>query len=203
MIELFSDFDGTLTDKDTLALLLDLYASSDWYAIEKKALNGEIDERQSLADEMALITASDEVLLNTLMREVHPAEGTAELVALARDRDWKMTVLSGGLIRFSRILWESWGYGGIPLFANDHGRDAEGRLTIIPAATPRLKDRCNHCKRWHLEKAKEHGATVVYIGDGLTDFCASEAADRVYAKDNLKEYLIRNGKDFIGFQNLL
>ncbi|MBU1652822.1 2,3-diketo-5-methylthio-1-phosphopentane phosphatase, partial [bacterium] len=61
MIELFSDFDGTLTDKDTLALLLDLYASSDWYAIEKKALDGEIDERQSLADEMALITASDEV----------------------------------------------------------------------------------------------------------------------------------------------
>jgi len=203
MIELFSDFDGTLTNKDTLALLLDRYASSDWYAIEKKALNGDLDEREALAQEMALITEPDEVLFDTLKREIKPAEGTRELVSFIKEKKWKMTVLSGGLIRFSGLLWASWGFADIPLFANDHGRDSAGRMTIIKAKTPRIKDHCNHCKRWHLEHAKEQGAAVIYIGDGLTDFCASEAADRVYAKDKLVDYLKQNNREFIEFHSLL
>ncbi len=203
MIEIFSDFDGTLTNRDTLVLLLDEFASADWYAIEERALKGELDERESLRREMALITADDADLMSALRREIRPAQGLDDLVHLVREKNWKMTVLSGGLIRFSGTLWKEWGYGDIPLYANDHRRDGRGRIEIVPAPTPRIRNRCNHCKRWHLEEAIKRGSVVVYIGDGLTDFCPAEAAHRRYAKGVLLEYLRKKDLDAVPFDSLM
>jgi 2,3-diketo-5-methylthio-1-phosphopentane phosphatase len=202
MLKVFCDFDGTLTNKDTLAVLLDAYADSDWYSIEERALAGEIDERETLRAELALITAPDEDLERTLQTEICPAEGIDNLVSLVRENQWKMAVLSGGLIRFSKKLWEQWGYGDIPLFANDHTRDSGGRIEVIAATTPRIKDHCNHCKRWHLEEAIRRGSKVVYIGDGLTDFCPAEVAHRRYAKGTLLDHLRKQNLEVIQFDDL-
>ncbi|MCX6641638.1 MAG: HAD-IB family phosphatase [bacterium] len=202
MIEIFCDFDGTLTDKDTLVVLLDRYASANWYAIEEKALSGDVDERESLREELALITAPDDDLMETLEQEIHPADGLDQLIALIREKEWPMQVLSGGLIRFSGELWRNWGYGEFPFFANDHRRDSQERIQVIPSPTPRLRERCNHCKRWHLEAARRRGSQVVYIGDGLTDFCPAEAADRRYAKGNLLKYLQEQELEAIPYENL-
>ena len=202
MIEIFCDFDGTLTNKDTLVVLLDKYAAADWYSIEERALTGEIDERESLRAELALITAPDDELERTLQAEIRPAEGVANFVTLVRESQWSMTVLSGGLIRFSGKLWRNWGYGDIPLFANDHTRNGDGRITVIAATTPKIKDHCNHCKRWHLEEAIGRGSTVVYIGDGLTDFCPAEVAHRRYAKRTLLDHLKKQNLEAIPFNDL-
>jgi 2-hydroxy-3-keto-5-methylthiopentenyl-1-phosphate phosphatase len=43
---------------------------------------------------------------------------------------------------------------------------------------------------------------VVYIGDGLTDFCPAEAAHRRYAKGVLLNYLRENGLKATPFENL-
>lgn len=202
MFEIFCDFDGTLTNKDTLVVLLDKYADSDWYSIEERALTGEIEEREALRAELALITAPDEVLEKTLQAEIHPAVGVENLVSLVRENQWRMSVLSGGLIRFSNRLWAQWGYADIPLFANDHTRNGDGRIEVIAASTPKIKDHCNHCKRWHLEEALGRGSKVVYIGDGLTDFCPAEVAQRRYAKGTLLEYLREQNLEVIPFEDL-
>ena len=202
MIEIFCDFDGTLTNQDTLVVLLEKYADSDWYSIEKRALMGEIDEREALRAELALITAPDAVLEKTLQAEIRPAQGVDGLVNLVRGKQWTVTVLSGALIRFSGMLWKHWGYGGILIFANDHRRNGDGRIEVIPATTPKIKGHCNHCKRWHLEEAIKRGSKVVYVGDGLTDFCPAEAAHRRYAKGTLLEYLRKQNIEAIQFNDL-
>ena len=202
MIEIFCDFDGTLTNKDTLVVLLDKFADSDWYAIEERVLAGEIDERECLCSELALLTAPDEELMKTLEEEIRPAEGLEDLVQLVRLEGWPMRVLSGGLIRFSGALWQKWGYGDIPLYANDHRRNNSGHIEVIPAGTPRIRDRCNHCKRWHLEEATTRGSKVVYIGEGLTDFCPAEVANLSYAKGNLLKYLREKGFEVVAFESL-
>ena len=98
MIEIFCDFDGTLTDRDTLVVLLDKYANSDWYAVEERMLRGEIEEKEGLRAELAMLKAPDEQLQKTLQEEINPAEGTEELVRLVQEKGWQMTVLSGGLV---------------------------------------------------------------------------------------------------------
>jgi len=199
MIDVFCDFDGTLTNKDTLVVLLDKYTSSDWYAFEERVLAGEIDERECLRSQLALLTVPDVTLMETIQEEIHPAEGLSELVLFIKGRGWQMHVLSGGLIRFSGELWRQWGYSDIPLYANDHDRDEAGRIRVIPANTPRIKELCNHCKRWHLDTAKKCGSLIVYIGDGMTDFCASEAAHIRYAKRNLQHISLRYSSLFRRF----
>ena len=202
MIEIFCDFDGTLTNQDTLWLLLDRFAPPEWYNIELKMLAGKMSEREGLKAELRLIRQPDEILLRTLQEEIRPAAGIEELIALARRDGWKMRVLSGGLIRFAGALWKQWGYGDIPLFANDHFRNGEGGIEVIEANLPRLKEHCNHCKRWHIEEAIKRGSEVIYIGDGLTDFCPAEAAQRSYAKGHLLEYLQKKGIEAIPFDDL-
>jgi 2,3-diketo-5-methylthio-1-phosphopentane phosphatase len=202
MIEIFCDFDGTLTDRDTLWVLLDRFAPPEWYDIELKMLAGEMSERDGLKAELKMINQPDEILLSTLLKEIKPAQGIEELVALVRQEDWKMQVLSGGLLRFAGALWRQWGYGDIPLYANDHYRNGEGGIEVIEANIPRLKEHCNHCKRWHLEEALKRGSEVIYIGDGLTDFCPAEVAHRRYAKGHLLEHLQKKGLEAIPFDDL-
>ena len=202
MIEIFCDFDGTLTNQDTLWVLLDRFAPPEWYNIELKMLAGEMSERDGLKAELRMINQPDEILLSTLLKEIKPAEGIEELIALVRQENWRMQVLSGGLRRFAGALWKDWGYGDIPLFANDHYRNGEGGIEVIEAAIPRLQEHCNHCKRWHIEQAIKRGSEVVYIGDGLTDFCPAEVAHRSYAKGHLLEYLHEKGLEAIPFDDL-
>jgi 2-hydroxy-3-keto-5-methylthiopentenyl-1-phosphate phosphatase len=202
MIEVFCDFDGTLTSRDTLDLLLERFAPPSWRELDRDMLAGTISEREGLKAEMALITAPDELLLETLFAEIQPAEGLSELMAFIKERGWPMTVLSGGLVRLAGALWNRWGYGDVPLLANDHRRNGRGGLEVIEAPTPRLRERCSHCKTWHLQQARARGATLVYVGDGLTDYCPAEAAQRRYAKGHLLEHLRRKDLEVIPFTDL-
>lgn len=202
MIEIFSDFDGTLTHRDTLEFLLSRFAPPSWREIDRRMITGEITERQGLKDELALIDAPDAELLRALEEGIRPAEGLDEFIGCIRQKGWRMTVLSGGLIHFAGTLWEKWGYGDIPLFANDHHRDGRGRIEVIEAKTPRLREYCNHCKRWHVEEALKQGSCVVYIGDGLTDRCPTEIAHRRYARGHLLDYLRGKGLTVVPFGNL-
>jgi HAD superfamily phosphoserine phosphatase-like hydrolase len=202
MIEIFSDFDGTLTNRDTLSVLLNRFAPPQWYDIELKMLSGELTEREGLKAELRMIKASDAVLMQTLESQITPAVGIEELMGLIRRPGWKMQVLSGGLIRFAAALWQKWGYGDIPIFANDHRRNADGGIEVIEADFPHIQGHCNHCKRWHVEEALKRGSQVVYVGDGLTDFCPAEVAHRRYAKGHLWEHLQKNGQEAIAFVDL-
>ncbi len=202
MIEIFCDFDGTLTSQDTLDLLLQRFAPPAWRKLDAAMLSGQITERAGLKAEMALITAPDEVLLSVLRAEIRPAEGIQDLAGLAKERGWTLSVVSGGLIKFAGALLREWGYGDLPLYANDHRRNSRGGIEVLEASAPRLQENCNHCKSYHLQEALKHGATVIYIGDGLTDYCPAQLAHRRYAKGHLLTHLRRQGMACIPFENL-
>ncbi|RJP78892.1 MAG: hypothetical protein C4524_05965 [Candidatus Zixiibacteriota bacterium] len=202
MIEVFCDFDGTLTSRDTLDLLLQRFAPPQWRELDAAMLSGRISEREGLKAEMALITASDEELMATLAREVRPAEGLDDLMELFRERGWPVTVVSGGLVHFAGALLRSWGYGDLPLLANSHRRNGGGGIEVVEADSPRIRERCSHCKSWHLRQALDRGATLVYIGDGLTDYCPAQLAHRRYAKGNLLAHLREQGVEAIPFRDL-
>ena len=53
------------------------------------------------------------------------------------------------------------------------------------------------CKRADLS-GEEH---VVYVGDGYSDRCAAQAADRVFARDGLARYLADRGVGFERFDD--
>jgi 2-hydroxy-3-keto-5-methylthiopentenyl-1-phosphate phosphatase len=54
------------------------------------------------------------------------------------------------------------------------------------------------CKRRSLPA----GQPLAYVGDGVSDFCAAVAADRVFARDWLATALEREGTPFEPFETL-
>jgi 2-hydroxy-3-keto-5-methylthiopentenyl-1-phosphate phosphatase len=54
------------------------------------------------------------------------------------------------------------------------------------------------CKRADLPQ----NGTLVYVGDGYSDRCAAQAADRIFARDGLARYLAARGVPFEPFDDL-
>jgi 2-hydroxy-3-keto-5-methylthiopentenyl-1-phosphate phosphatase len=56
-----------------------------------------------------------------------------------------------------------------------------------------------NCKCQYLQLG-EPGLRRVYIGDGVSDICAAEKADMVYAKADLRRYFERTARTFRSFE---
>ena len=72
-------------------------------------------------------------------------------------------------------------------------------------ATFRNGDACGTCgepcKRADVTSADAIGE-VVYVGDGYSDRCAAQAADRIFARDGLARYLDEQGVAYEPFDEL-
>ena len=87
------------------------------------------------------------------------------------------------------------------LIANDIRYLGDGRWEFVPCpdTLPPLCGTCPNCKRAMVEKIISEGYETIYIGDGETDFCASEHAKVIYATGSLAERLRKKGVEFRRF----
>ena len=196
-MQIFTDFDGTVTLTDSLVFLLDRYAGESWYEIEDRVDAGTLPEKEGLHQEIALLAAPFQEALSALLAELPVDPGFAGFAALCRERGWPLSILSGGLRPVIEALLEREGLAGIPVHSNDLAFDGDGRWRVVPAATPRIRDLCNHCKTWWLRQAE---GPRVYIGDGTTDRCPSSEADLVFAKGGLARWCEKEGIEHVSWE---
>ena len=192
-LSVFTDFDGTITEQDTLVHLLDRYAGPEWLEIERRVEDGELSEELGLREEIALLTVPWEEALASVLERVPVDPGFAGFAALCEARGWPLTILSGGLEPLIRAVLAREGLERVPLRANGLGFEPDGRWRVIPAATPRINALCNHCKSHWLADAAGNGTRTLYIGDGTTDRCPAGRADLVFAKGALAEWCEARG----------
>ena len=57
------------------------------------------------------------------------------------------------------------------------------------------------CKCDRVRPHQAAGTTVVYVGDGLSDFCVAEQADVVFARSSLAEFCEREEIAFTPFED--
>jgi len=187
-IHVFSDFDGTVTRRDTLVYLLDRYVGDRWHAIEDRVEDGSLSEEQGLRREISLLRAPFREALASVLAEVPVDPGFAPFVEYCESRGWPVTIVSGGLRPIIEAVLEARGLARLRVLANDLAFEDDGRWRVVPAATPRINQLCNHCKSWHLAETSE---PVIYIGDGTTDRCPGSRADLLFAKDGLAKWCER------------
>jgi len=195
----FVDFDGTITEIDTLVFLLDRYCGDSWRQIEDRVEAGTLSEERGLRDEIALLSVPWAEAVASVLAEVGVDPGFAAFTAWCRDRGWPLEILSGGLAPLIRAVLAREGLDRLALRANDLAFDEDGRWRVVPAASPRLRGLCNHCKSHWVQAARDGGARVVYIGDGTTDRCPAERADLVFAKGALAGWCASRGLHHVPF----
>ncbi|MCP4546434.1 MAG: MtnX-like HAD-IB family phosphatase [bacterium] len=198
-IRVFVDFDGTITEEDTLCFLLDHYAGPGWLEIEKKVEDGRYSEERGLQEEISMIRASWEEARDLVLSKIAVDPEFAPFVTACAERNWPLEILSGGLFPLIRAVLEREDIFGLTVRANDLDVNSALRWSVQPALSPRIKKQCNHCKSHWLVTARESGQRVIYIGDGTTDRCPATHADLVFAKDGLKTWCGENGIACIEF----
>lgn len=194
------DFDGTITEQDVLDRIAQEFGDMDVYREVDEALdrNG-ITLHEVLRREFAPVTAPLEDVVDWVLEHSTVRPGFRELVELSRERGWRLVVVSSGFRQFIEPVLEREGIGGLELVSNEAEPDPEGwRIRFFDESAC---DVCGEaCKRLTVGAIAPEGE-VVYVGDGFSDRCAAEDADRVFARRGLESYLEERGVAFTHFDD--
>jgi 2-hydroxy-3-keto-5-methylthiopentenyl-1-phosphate phosphatase len=186
------DWDGTATVEDTLILALREFGDWQVYLDAAAALRrGEITLHEEIRRDATAITTPVGEVVAWLVENIELRPGLAELAAAHSP-----TIVSSNF----RQLIE-------PILARE-GLHLEVRANEVEwhpdgwRATFRNGDSCGTCGEPCKRADLPTGTQVVYIGDGYSDRCAAQAADRVFARDGLARYLADRGVAFEPFDDL-
>jgi len=190
-VQVVLDWDGTVTETDSLWLALDAFGDRDVFRrVEGRLVQGSISFREAMEVECATMRAPVAEVAAYLVEHVRIRPGFHEL---ARAHD--PLVLSSG---FEELIRPVLACEGVDLEVRANGvADAAGGWTIR-WRDPEPCEVCGDvCKRRSLPPGP-----VVFVGDGYSDRCAALAADRVFARAGLADWLDRKRVPYERFDDL-
>ncbi|MFA4980992.1 MAG: MtnX-like HAD-IB family phosphatase [Candidatus Omnitrophota bacterium] len=197
----FFDFDNTITTKDVLDGLIERYSSDDrWVELEKKWKNGEIGSRDCLKGQMEGVRVTKEALddyIGTV--EIDPYFN--KLIKFFDSKKIRTMIVSDNFDYILNAVLRKNGIKDVPVYSNRLRMSKDRLIPSFPLNNKRCGD-CAHCKKTTLVKKFKKGSVSVYIGDGLSDVCASKEADIVFAKGYLMKHFSEEKLPHVPFKNL-
>jgi 2-hydroxy-3-keto-5-methylthiopentenyl-1-phosphate phosphatase len=188
-VKLVLDWDGTVTVRDTQWMLLERFGNRSVLDRTEHGLGTSLSFRDVMETQLATITAPLDEAVRFLLAEAEIRAGFAELVARFRP-----VVLSSGfhetiepVLARERVEVE--------LRANRLNPRPDGWRVRWREDAP-----CSVCGDFCKRGALPPGRPLVYVGDGYSDRCAALAADRVFARRALADYLGSEGVPYEPFE---
>lgn len=174
------DWDGTVTERDSLDLVLEHFGDPEIYARVEATLGRTLTLNQVIEQEFETVTAPLEEVVPWLLEHVRIRPGFAELA-----RAHRPLIVSSGFRELIEPVLEAEGLlDAVELRANSVEPRPDGWRARF-----RVAGRCEACGEPCKRADLPRGVEVVYAGDSHSDLCASLAADRVYATGNLARWL--------------
>jgi 2-hydroxy-3-keto-5-methylthiopentenyl-1-phosphate phosphatase len=193
------DFDNTLTAIDVGDAVADRFGGPGWRALEVAHQRGEVPLAEVLRAMFEPMRVG-EAELAAFSREIGALRpGVAEFLRAARRRGVPVVIASGGLETYIRAILGPLGEG-IEIVANR--ARWEGARVRLEFPEERGCGRCGNCKRVVVQAMRARGhATVVAVGDGVSDRCMALAADLTLARGALIEYCRENALPAVPFED--
>ena len=190
------DFDGTVTERDTLDQMVRRHAPGLYDELEDDLHAGRISLRECIRREFEAIRGDHDQIVAEAVDEARVRAGFAEFVHAAEAAGHRVVVVSSGFESVIRPVLARAGAGDVEVLAHE--------VRFTPEATEvefRHGERCDvcgqECKRSVVRELRDGNSSVVYVGDGYSDRCAALDADRVFARRTLAAYLDDEG---VGYQ---
>lgn len=193
MIQIFTDFDGTITRRDVGDALFERFGGSLSTEAVGSYRRGEISAAECFRRECTACGNVDVHALHAFLDAQEIDATFVEFVTFCRQERLPCTILSDGMDYYIRYLLQRHGLGEVPFKANVLEFvpvDGTDMVTFSPRFPFRdeVCDRCACCKRNQLCTIAKDDDVIVYIGEGYSDRCPVLYADVVFAKDELKNY---------------
>lgn len=195
------DFDGTITQRDTLHVIVETFgAKGVWGAIEPALRAGELTLEQAMERQFAAVRATRDEVLDAVLRDAPVRAGFHEFLAWAGERGHRLVVLSSGFRTVIDAILAKAGIADLVIHSHEARFSAEGCELVWSDRGERCELCGRPCKRHDLARHRR-GERLVYVGDGISDRCAARAADLVFARDGLAEHLRAEGVPFVPFED--
>jgi 2-hydroxy-3-keto-5-methylthiopentenyl-1-phosphate phosphatase len=186
-VQLVLDWDGTITERDTLDIVLERFGDAEIYErVEAELDAGRMTLNEVIAAEFLTVSAPLEEVLAHVLEHTRVRPGFAELARARRP----LVVSSGFHELIEPVLEREGVLDAVELRANRVEARPDGWRVQF-----RVAEACEvcgePCKRGDLPDGE-----VAYAGDGHSDYCASLAAARVFATGGLARWLESRGVAF-------
>ena len=209
---IFSDFDGTISVLDTGIAVIDALELDEAWEIEDVWRRGEIDSMECLSRQWAMVKLSPEKLCD-LLDSFKIREDFPQFLNFVKERQARIVVVSDGLDFYVDRMLEHIGITTcegkqvlepesdcLPRLSNHAEVTEDGVKITFPHRTP-VCSQCGNCKLHYLFNFRQHFKRIIYIGDGHSDKCPARYADVLFARSHLAEEAVKQGIDFIPFEN--
>lgn len=203
-VHIFSDFDGTITEQDTLIFLTThLGGGSELVAAIGRLLReGQLSLREGIAAEMRSIRAPFAAAEKLLREQVQLDPHFKAFAQWCHTQALPLTILSAGFQQNIELFLPRDEFPQLEILANELRPDESCGWQCL------FRDQTDegHDKARALREARARGQYTIFIGDGLSDRAAAAAADEVFAKHSLAEYCRERGircREFQTFAEVL
>jgi 2-hydroxy-3-keto-5-methylthiopentenyl-1-phosphate phosphatase len=177
-VRLVVDWDGTVTVRDSQWMLLDRFGDREIWRAAEAAFGRTLSYRRLMETEMATIHVPLDDAVVYLVAHVEVRAGFRALAERFRP-----LVLSSGFVETIEPILAREGIE-VELVANRLDPRPDGWRVLWNDEAP-----CPECGDLCKRRALPDERPLVYVGDGYSDRCAALAADRVFARGALAEYL--------------
>jgi 2,3-diketo-5-methylthio-1-phosphopentane phosphatase len=195
---IFSDFDGTITSKDTLVFLATRLGGGPQMveAIGRLIREGKLTLAEGIAAEMRSVRATRQQADELLRGEVALDPFFKPFAQWCETREIPLTILSAGFHQNIELFITRDEYPRVEVLANNVRPNEE----IGWQCEFRDTSDYGHDKARAIKAARGRGEYTIFIGDGLSDRAAADAADEVFAKHSLIGYCRDKGIGFREFE---
>ncbi len=196
----FVDFDHTISKRDVWDSIVKMFSPDDWKTIIRNYLSGAVSSRVCNRQLAELVQPREEEA-RKLVYSIGIDPTFHDFVQWVKESESEMIIVSDGYDYYIDLLLEKEGLEDLNYFSNRMVWTENG----IEVEFPLYKENCErdmaHCKCQHV--FKHEGIRRVYIGDGISDTCAAQKCEKIYAKRNLLDYCREQDIECTPFENFL
>lgn len=201
---IFSDFDGTITERDVIVMIMEKFAPPEWIEIKDKILyQRSITLKDGVEKLFSLIDSSKKnEIIAFVKKEAKIRAGFDKFLDFCNKEKCEFNVVSAGLDFFIEPVLEKY-KSKLKIFCNN-GDFSSKVIKINYKYLPNnctICGQCGCCKVEIIEKYPRDQFTRIVIGDGLAEVPPSKIADMVFATGNLVKLLEIEKMSYISFSN--
>ena len=183
-----ADFDGTITLEDSNDLLCLTCGNAENVKIEADYCAGVMSGRETMDRHFRTMRLGFGEYFAFLDAHIRIDSGFDEFLRRLRMCDLPFFIVSGGFRPGIRRILGAERIKGVQIFANDLLEESGYLLpsnATKDAVCTELIGPCGNCKKVCIETIRRQtNKKILFIGDGLTDRCAAQKADVLFAKDD-------------------
>jgi 2-hydroxy-3-keto-5-methylthiopentenyl-1-phosphate phosphatase len=211
-LKIYCDFDGTVTKNDVWVSAFGKFIRDrkKFEIVCEEFTSNVISSRECSLRELDLIEDFDFEILNRYLDEEELDDYFKDFLAYCNENKYEITLLSEGLDYYINYILNrenlNLKFYSNKMIVKEISGESGKNIIKLTCDFPYPDEHCTYCgmskRNIIVNNTNDFDNEIsVFIGDGTSDFCASNYSDIVFAKRRLASYCWKNNITYFDFKN--